>query len=632
MRTVFIQGEVEESAATRGALVERFTRWCGQDPDGIRSALAELVLEERLLRDGLLARCTEADLERLLTEVFPGRLRLADDWLVVPAFLRSWVDFLEDEGLLMAEGSSRARLHAVIDRCEGDYLSGMADPLRWSTTKFWFLTMCEHGVDPEDEAAVERFFAAVEEDEVEVDRTVVEYLEEREAVEPDPAPAVWLPPVAFTEETAPVAEASAAPVLPRMQALVAWVGEGRHLDESGSLEETEVDELAARVSAADHFEVAVLLEWARLADLLRAVGDRLVPSQISTGLLQHPDLLWSRLWQRLPLLDELVEGIAGDLAGDDEEVLAEEEVLPELVRDVLHALHSVGAALPLDLLADLGARSALDSEEFSASEHEVFRTLVRRVLDQWQLLGLVRVSPTTDEEQIELIGSAVPEGVDVDPTVVELLPLGVRAAREALQTAGFVVPTVGELAQQPAEVLVQVVLASPSEVAEPAIEAWVDHRGSGEASRALAALLRHVDDPGTRLTALAVLEHTEADGVAAVLGLCEDPIAGPAARVWLQSRSESADVAVRAGDELMLSLDALAVTLADDADAFLEQFRETPTPEQVALIDEIPRTNHASAGALLEAVVQEHPDERVVGAAKRALDEVGRSPAESPVS
>lgn len=626
MRTVFIQGEIEESAATRAALAERFTRWCGQDPDGIHAALAEVVLEDKLLRDGLLAQCTESDLERLLTEVLPGRLRLVDNWLVVPAFLRSWVSFLEDEGLLMPEGSSSSELHAVIDRREGDYLSAMADPMRWSTTKFWFLTMREHGVDLEDEAAVERFFAAVEEDEVEVDRTVLEHLEEREEVEPEPVPAVWLPPVAFAEERAPVAEDETAPILSRMRALVEWVGEGRGLDESGSLDETEVEELAARVSAADQFEVEVLVEWAQLADLLRAVGDRLVPSQISAGLLENPDLLWSRLWERFPLLDEVFGGLAADLAGDDEEVVAEEDMLPEMVRDVLHALHSGGVALPLDLVADLGARSALDSEELSASEHEVFRTLLRRVLDQWQLLGVVRVSPTTDPEQIELIGSAVPEGVDPDPSEVELLPLGVRAAREALQSAGFVVPTVAELARQPAEVLVQAVLASPSPIAEPAIVAWIEHRGSKEASLALTSLLRRVDDPGTRLTALAVLEHTEADGMAAVLDLCEDPIAGPAARVWLQSRSTSTDVAVRAGDELMLSLDALAVTLAEDVGEFLEQFREPPTPEQVALIDEIPRTHHASAGVLLEAVAREHPDERVVGAAKRALDEVGQSP------
>lgn len=631
MRTVFIQGEVEESAAARAALAERFTWWRGRDPDGIHSALAEVVLEDKLLRDGLLARCTESDLRRLLTEVLPGRLRLADNWLVVPAFLRSWVDFLEDEGLLMSEGSSRSDLHAVIDRWEGDYLSAMADPMRWSMTKFWFLTMREHGVDLEDEAAVEQFFAAVEEDEVEVDRTVLEHLEEREEVEPEPVPAVWLPPVAFAEQQAPIAEEETAPILARMRALVEWVGEGRGLDESGSLEETEADELAARVSAADRSEVEVLVEWAQLADLLRAVGDRLVPSQISAGLLEHPDLLWSRLWQRFPLLDELVGGLADELADDDEELLADGDVLPELVRDVLHALHSGGVALPLDLVADLGARSALDSEELSVSEHEVFRTLLRRVLNQWALLGVVRVSPTTDPEQIELVGSAMPEGVDVDPSEIELLPLGVRAAREGLQSAGFVVPTVAELAQQPAEVLVQAVLASPSPIAEPAIAAWVEHRGSKEASRALTSLLRRVDDPGTRLTALAVLERTEADGVAAVLDLCEDPIAGPAARVWLQSRSTPTDVAVRAGDELMLSLDSLAVTLADDVDEFLEQFRESSTPEQVALIDEVPRTNHASAGALLEAVARAHPDERVAGAAKRGLDEVGQSQSVSPV-
>lgn len=623
MRTAFLHGEVELYAEAKRKLVRRFVGACGERGDGSEELIGHL-LDDKLTRDGLLARWSEADVERFMVEVAPRRLVLRD-WSSLPRVLHRWIDFLTGQGLLMP-GDSPADVHAAIDRATPAYLAVMAEPAEWGATKFFSVARAEQGVASDDEEGVAEFFRAVESGAAGLDKALVDQAERREALEPR-TPVYWLPPMPVPDDDTPAAEAPRTLLLRRMRVLLKWVGPGRELD-AGRLAEPDVAELAVELATADAFAARVLVEWARHANLLRATSERLLRTQLSGPLLAEPGLLWTRLWETLVRLDEVFGVDAGAL----DLMAGGASAFPELVREALCALYSNTEAVPLELVVDLAVGSLLESAgreagSASVSERAAVRRLLVRVLDQWEVMGAVRRFTTTDPERIAVIEGLVPGrlvagGLAPDRTMVELMPLGVWGARRSLRSFGLVAPGVAEMVRCPAEVLALAVPSSPVDAAEEVITAWIAERGEQEASAELAALLRRVDDPAVRLATLWLLEHTGAAGVDAVLRLREDPVAGPAARMWLQARPIPEVVALRPGDELLFSLDTMSLTAEDDSALFLHEFRQQSTPEQIAVIDEIPRLRHSRAVMVLDAIAQLHPDERVSKAACRSLRKV----------
>ena len=620
MRTVFIHGEVEQFGEAKEALIARFGTWCAARGVEAPGVLAEFLLDDKIVHDGLLAAWSERELQRFLVEVVPRRLALDGGWSAVPDFLHLWVDFLDETDLLMSDGSSLKALHEAIDRAVYPYLAAMADPAEWGPAKFWAVTMTEHGVDRDDDDAVERFFAGIDSGDVRVDEEIADHIEERDELEPVPQPAYWLPPMSVPDASR--VESPATPIVARMRALCEWLGDGRKADELGALAEADLQELAERLDT-DAFDAEIVLEWAKHAHLVRHAGHWLVRTQISGPLLNEPGLLWTKLWQSFVLLEDGF--VAGDEAFDDLGDGA--EVFLELVQHSLRTLYSHPEAVPLELIVDM-AMSALveDNEqqwdEVSVAARDSVRLMLRRMLAQWESLGAVRQFVTTQAEQVALIDEAVPDGLMPDHTMLELLPLGVEAARGSLQAFGFVVPTVDDMVDSPAEVLVLAMSDSPPEVVEEVVTAWVDKRGQAAASAELADLLRRVDDPLVRLTALWLLEQTGPAGVEAVRGVCDDPLGGPSARMWLRARPQAGGVAAEPDDELLFSLDGMAVSAAADAEVFLSEFRQQPTTDQIAVVERIPRSKHVCAGRVLEVIAEQHPDERVASVARRSLDKV----------
>lgn len=617
MRTVFIHGEVQQHADAKELLVEQFARWRSDESAGQVREFVELLLDDKLVRDGLIAHWTEHDLERFLAEVVPRRVSLGSDWSAVPESLRLWIDFLGDTGLLMTGESSRAELHAAIDRAEPAYLAAMADPMEWSAEKFWAETMAEHRVDVDDEEAVLGFLEAVESGDVEVDQAVVDAIEARSELEPDDSePAYWLPPAAVLDGDMPAEQAPGTAILSRVEVVHSWVGDGRPLTD-GAPAEADLDELATALGGdepADRTDVGVLLAWFQQVGLLRVAGGTLVRSSIAEGLREQPGLLWTRLWKVFPTLESVVADEYPESVFNEDD-----DAFGEMLAEVLCLLYSQSEAVPLELLVG-SVEEAFSEVGHENSEAEPVRDVLVGVLDQWESMGVLRRFATSDPEQVATIDAVAPAGAEPDHTLVEVLPLGLWAARESLRTSGFLVPTVDEMVDRPAEVVVLALETSPPDVVEEVMAAWVERRGAAPASEEIAALLRSVDDPAVRLHALALLEYTGDDGIAAASVLAEDPVAGPAVRMWLQARPVPSEITTQPGDELKFSLDAMAVTLAAAPEAFLAEFREQPTTSQVAMVDEIPRTGHVRAEDVLRAIASDHPDERVSRAAQRALN------------
>ncbi|MER7078971.1 hypothetical protein SAMN02982929_06355 [Saccharopolyspora kobensis] len=578
MRTVFIHGEADRFDASREELIARFGR---SRPELDAAELLDQLLTDKFARDGLLAWWSEEELARFLVAVVPRRSVLAD-WSLAPDFLHQWIGFLAENDLLTGPNTV-SELHEAVERATPDYLIAMAEPAEWSSAKFWSITMRELGVDTDDQQAVAEFFAAVDADEVDVDHDVLEEIERREALEPGDQPALWLPPVELAELEPHRAIAAGSPVVQLIHIVLEWIGDGR--------DPSDVDDLVTALGG--HAEDAdLLLEWAERAGLVRSAGDLLVRTLIADPLLARPELLWSRLWQRFVLVD--------DVFRERLDVLSEgADALPEIVQAALSVLYARTDAVPLELIVSMTC-DLLDEAEPAAQE--AVRDVVGQVLAQWESMQAVRTH------------TAAPGEVEV-----ELLPAGLWAARESLRAFGFRVPSVDDLAAAPAELLTLALTDTPVDVQPVLIGRWIEQRGARQASGELTALLRRVDDPTVRLSALAVLEHTGAEGVAAARDLIDDPVAGPAARVWLQARPSSTDAALRPGDELLCALDGMAAALDEDIELFLTEFGRHPASDQLSLITEIAGSEHSSATEVLAVIAEHHPEEVIATAARTGL-------------
>lgn len=582
MRTVFIHGEQERFDEASAELIDRFTR---RHPELDAAELVELLLDDKFLADGMLAHWSEEDLVRVLTEVVPRRAVLTREWSATPDLLHRWLDFLAEERLLTSTDPVSA-LHDAVDAATPAYLSAMADPTEWSSEKFWTTTMRELSVDDSDDAAVEEFHDAVDAGELDVDQDTADEITAREATEPEQQPKLWLSPVELTESEPHRDIAAGAPIMDRIRAVVEHAGDG------------DIDKLAASLGS-DNATAGLLLEWAQRAGLLRVSGERVVPTLIAAPLLAEPELLWTKLWQSFVLLDDVFRDGLENIAADSDD---DEDDLPELVQSVLSVLYAAGEEVPLEVVAFTAA------DVLGAEDPGPVLALVKRIVEQWEAMGALRTRPATEED-----GTALPVEM-----FVELLPAGVWAARESLRAFGFHVPTTDALRLAPAELVALLFAAAPAPVQQALAASWVEDRGPKQAADELTGLLELVDDPVVRMPALALLEATGEEGVTAARGLVDDPVCGAAVRVWLQAATD--EQVARDGDQLLFSVDAMAVTLETDVDLFVGDVAEQPEDEQLQLVGELAGSGHSHARALLAALADNHEDEEVAAAARSALD------------
>lgn len=497
MRLVFSPYDTDRLEAAQCALLDGFAAWARRSGRTLERVSAEAVLDYKGAADGLLGRWTADTLTHLCAEWLPSKITLPEaDWPRVPGTLHAWIDYLDDAGLLDARSDPPRRLHTAVDGAAAAFHAAMADPSRFGVTKFWMTTMLDHGIDLDDEAQRDAFFDDLRAGRLNVDMSTADAIAERQVSESTVDDTeTTLPLVALPGRETLTPQAASTPAVTHLRTVMTWLGDGRVLTRTGASNTADLRALAAalrpgpgsgdgeaRVTGAGPW-----LRWARAARIVRAHRGRLVPVRRAAGDLRDPLALWDRAFAALPAL-----GPAFRAPGDRRSPVTDD--LGTTVLTLLAPLYSEGAPLPLAALAELVWESAADT--YDLADPGRFRAQIDaeldRVLAALTDLGAIRRTTTDDPDLLDQLG----DGIDDPPTeaiIVELTGLGARGVNHRARAIGWDAPTVDDLAEETAEVLIATVAEADPDLLPAATDAWASARPTADAE--LTELAARTDDP-----------------------------------------------------------------------------------------------------------------------------------------
>jgi len=482
MRMVFPAAPDEVFDPARDRLVASFEKWARRHRREVDPFVAGAVLEHRwAMGDGLLCRWQPADLHAVLCGWFPRKVAMPPGgWALAIPTVRAFVDYLFAEDLADARCAPAAELHAALDGLTGEFDAAMGDETRYGMAKFWTMRMLAAGVDPADHKAAERFLDDVRSGVVAVDERVLDRVMENHLAASDDEQPPPLPVVSLADDATLAEWAAQAPAVARLLGFVAWVGAGRQLTETGRLRLADAREVAAAlhlpdvVDRTEPYELSVTFAWAKAARVVRVVKGRLVPVKSAAKLLADPLALARRAFEAFFTLREAVCG-----AGWGESLIAWrfDEATFGLVMGFYLAQQPVARHDLEEIAFHIAQESAL--VDVTARRDEISRRLcdndVRRILAQLTLLGAVTQAGNH----------------------AELTPLGVALVAGHLSGQGIAVPTLENLLDETAEVVVAHAAGAPPPVRDKLLAAWRD-RHTDTARSELRALAARTDDPAHR--------------------------------------------------------------------------------------------------------------------------------------
>lgn len=483
-----------------------------------------------------------------------------------------------------------------------------------------------------------------------------------------------LPPVRLLPEDELARYALAAPLLERAVRLARWSAPHVRVDAMGELTEADAERAVA--------ELGLDVEPDGLADTLQAWGvavdvglvDLDIPEPAEDAVDEIEDLDdpagLATPGEALEQLDSgdpreildvwlsAVDGALADAAAPDLEALlgemgdgdygaqsldwdSEEEA--EFLGDALGNLYMFSAmedgegapAVPLPVLA---ASMVVPDEMQDPSDAvlEQVTEVMLRLDDHFRLLaptGLIEYEPVDDAliEEAEADNGTGTEPAapvrDIDPAevsrygMVRLTPLGLYGVRTRMLEAGAQAPLAGDLADQPAAVLLEALFGYPDRAARSEADQWLAARKPLDAARELLQAARGVDPggPARRLIAQQTLSLLGDEAEPAMREVLADRQLGGLARVWLAERAAK-DVPPPDADMVFwLTIDTFAAQL--DADDDPELLRELVT-DLVARHDGFFaaawRVDHPATADVLEAMGRLHPDRHIAKEARKA--------------
>jgi hypothetical protein len=503
MRMVFIAAPDEVFYPARDRLVTAFDRWARQERRPIDPFVVETLVEHRWAAgDGLLCRWYSADLREALCDWFPRKVTmLPDEWPAVVPTVHAFVDFLFAEDLADARCATREDLHASLDVLAGDFNAAMGDQTRYGLAKFWAMRMLADGVDPADQRSSERYIADLHSGRITVDQQLLDQVMTNHlAVHGDERPPP-LPAVAVPDDTTLAASAGESVVLDRMLRFVDWVGTGRALTATGRLRLADARELISVLdlpdvvdpqiggkifktkSSEELYETSVVFAWAKAARVVRVAKGRLLPVKSAAKLLTDPLALAHRAFEAFFTLGDAICG-----SGWTESMIKWR--FDETAFGLLMGLYLSQAPVATADLDDIAFQIAGEATlvDFDSPQVDVWRSQcdndVRRLLAQTALLG----------------------AVDLHARGAELTPLGVGLLAGHLRRQGVTVPTIEDLLDETAEVVVAHAADAPPAVQDDLLSRWCE-RHPDTAHADLRALAARTDDRSHRRLAETYARH-----------------------------------------------------------------------------------------------------------------------------
>ncbi|MDH2428666.1 hypothetical protein [Sphaerisporangium sp. TRM90804] len=202
---------------------------------------------------------------------------------------------------------------------------------------------------------------------------------------------------------------------------------------------------------------------------------------------------------------------------------------------------------------------------------------------------------------------------------VRLTPLGVWAVRQDLLREGHDAPLLSEVAEYAelsAVELVEAMLAGHAPSSAPTL--WVERRVPEDAARELIKVAAS-GTAGQRGVIGTVLEEMGPEAEPAMREALAEPTMWRHAAVWLGVRDLEAPVLTE-NDGTWLAVDTLATLLhIPDAREAMGEFEALEGGDElVRLIEDVSRSSHPDAIAVLELLGTHHPDPSVAKAARKA--------------
>ncbi|SFP87873.1 hypothetical protein SAMN05421810_103709 [Amycolatopsis arida] len=572
-----------EFVRARDRLLEHFVSWANTLGRPADLLVAQAALDFRFNRDGLLGRWTIDRLRDTVLVWFPRKLiLLAEPPTHVLATVAALLDYLGDADLLDERSDPLPQLHRALDEVAPEFTAAMADPRNFGVSKFWATTMAQHGVDPTDPDAAERFMAQVRIGATDVDPEVLATVERRRTAG-DPSVA-WNPPppvMAVQEWEELGDDAARCPVVIRLRRFVEWVDwdDGCALTPRGDLAPAVAAELARLPELADPAQLRDTVLLAKALWLVRARKGRLYRVRSAAPVLHQPFWLWRRAVDKIVVDRQRFRG--------REAVRIE----TEMHHAVLVSVYSAGGSLTVDRLEEM----------------------LRRV-DGVPKGGMSRV--TAGVHRLAEFGL-----LDVRAGGAEmlLLPLGAYAVRELLGQAGLPVIGLDDLARETAEVLVARLAPLRPELFERGIDAWLRARDQAIAIEELTALARRTDDLGHRVMAYRILDRCGTAGTDAVAALRDHSTAGPSAAAWLVNAHVLPEEALTERERRYTKVDAVLSGVRRDGEDAVVAFAALPASAQLDFLDQVLTTGHPGTAELLRVFAVAHPDPDIAEAAERAL-------------
>jgi hypothetical protein len=491
MRMVWTFAPEEDFYPARDRLVDAFERWARRAGRGVDLFVAEVLVEQRWsVGDGLLGRWQPDDLRYALLEYFPRGVTTTH-WSEMIATVHAFVDFLFDVDLADAKCADAGVLHAALDGMVPEFDAAMADETRYGPAKYWSMRMLESGVNIENEAEIAAFMTDVQNGRVPFDEAVLAEVVLNQLTDEDEAPPP-LPPFDPPSREALVAAATGSVALHRLLRFTEWVGDGRALTAKGNLRIADAAELIALLGLADQldpevdgrvwktmsseelYETNVVLAWAKEARFVRVVKGRLLPNKSAAKTLKDPVAAARRAFEAYFAVGRAVAP-PGSL----------DAIVPYRFDDFTFAL----------LMAMFMAQRPIDAEERSGIVTglvEEFFGLASEPRDVFD------ASDETDVDQLltqlDLFG-AVRHGAER----TALTPFGTALFVEHLKGQGIEVPTIDDLLDETAEVVVALAAETPA-IASTLLPRWREHHAEA-GTAALRALADRTDDPEHRTLA-----------------------------------------------------------------------------------------------------------------------------------